>query len=249
MMICSLLVFLQMFGSAKESIDHYNQARAVNKKALTICSQKRYVKFFEGFLNFKLMESASQEEKDRKYLNYFEQSLRRHNKLLFNLTFDDMRSESLDCLSVSLGPFPKKINFNFEVTTLFGKDLRLNFSFREWARQLEGDEDRDTELARFYKWLPVKVGGQDQFILFLNFAEVCQKVTADFRFEFFEETKSWFYMWLNVSGIMWNEALRHKDQSLLSPREYPLAFDYITEHPETEALRSSVRKDEISLSN
>jgi protein-tyrosine phosphatase len=59
MMICSLLLFLGIFPSAKTSIDHYNRQRAVNMKALTICSQKRYVKFFEGFLNYKLTENVS----------------------------------------------------------------------------------------------------------------------------------------------------------------------------------------------
>lgn len=56
MMICSLLIFLGMFSSAAKAIHHYNSQRAVNMKALTICSQKRYVKFFEGFLNIKLNE-------------------------------------------------------------------------------------------------------------------------------------------------------------------------------------------------
>lgn len=59
MMICSLLLFLGLFDSSEAAIDHYNKVRAINGKALTICSQKRYVHFFEGFLKYKLQESTT----------------------------------------------------------------------------------------------------------------------------------------------------------------------------------------------
>lgn len=75
MMICSLLIFLGMFKTSSKAIHHYNTMRAVNMKALTICSQKRYVKFFEGFLNIKLFDKNSQQYtrgKDGNDLNYFE---------------------------------------------------------------------------------------------------------------------------------------------------------------------------------
>ena len=109
MMITSMLVFLGMFPSAQKAIDHYNEARAKNKKAITISSQKRYVKIFEGFLNFKLDENATDDEKNRKYENYFEKSLRRYNKLQFNRVFDEMRQEMLELYSFCLGPFKQKI--------------------------------------------------------------------------------------------------------------------------------------------
>ena len=62
MMICALLIFLGMFKTHKDSIAHYNQSRAKNGKALTINSQKRYVKFFCGFLHYKLREVGNEEE-------------------------------------------------------------------------------------------------------------------------------------------------------------------------------------------
>lgn len=65
-----------MFPSSSTAISHYNKARARNEKAITISSQKRYVKFFEGFLNYKLFENAAYDELQRDYLNYFEKSLR-----------------------------------------------------------------------------------------------------------------------------------------------------------------------------
>lgn len=38
MMICSLMVFLNLFSSSSKAIQHYNSQRAKNGKALTICS-------------------------------------------------------------------------------------------------------------------------------------------------------------------------------------------------------------------
>lgn len=108
MMICSLLMFLGMFSSASTAMAHYNKARARNEKAITIPSQKRYVKFFEGFLNYKLFENAPQVELQRNYLNYFEKSLRQYNRLQMNSVFDDMRGEHLELYSVAIGPFKEK---------------------------------------------------------------------------------------------------------------------------------------------
>merc|ERR1719469_469588 len=55
MMICSLLLFINMFPSAEKSIEHYDSTRVKDDKGLTISSQRRYVKFFEGFLNTELI--------------------------------------------------------------------------------------------------------------------------------------------------------------------------------------------------
>lgn len=89
MMICSLLLFLGLFKTSKDAIDHYNNQRAINKKALTICSQIRYVKFFEGFLNYKLLENSNISESD-KTENFFELSLKRYNSFSFERIFEDM---------------------------------------------------------------------------------------------------------------------------------------------------------------
>jgi hypothetical protein len=73
-------------------------------------------------LNYKLFENASQDEIERNYLNYFEKSLRRYNKLQFNSVFDDMRSENLELYSVAMGPFKQKPSslLNFEISTFLG---------------------------------------------------------------------------------------------------------------------------------
>ena len=62
MMICALLVFMQMFETHKMAIRHYNKMRAKNTKALTIKSQMRYIKFFYGFLNYKIADGQPLKE-------------------------------------------------------------------------------------------------------------------------------------------------------------------------------------------
>jgi phosphatidylinositol-3,4,5-trisphosphate 3-phosphatase/dual-specificity protein phosphatase PTEN len=55
MMISAICLFISMFKSAEESINHYNRTRVTGNKGLTIASQKRYVKFMEGFLFYELI--------------------------------------------------------------------------------------------------------------------------------------------------------------------------------------------------
>ncbi|XP_074375140.1 phosphatidylinositol 3,4,5-trisphosphate 3-phosphatase and protein-tyrosine-phosphatase PTEN2A-like [Apium graveolens] len=50
LMICSLLLYLKLFATAEECIDHYNQRRCVDGKGLIKPSQIRYVKYFERIL-------------------------------------------------------------------------------------------------------------------------------------------------------------------------------------------------------
>ena len=102
MMICSLLVYLGMFKTHYDAIAHYNRSRAKNGKALTINSQKRYVKFFCGFLHYKLRDETKPKEKD---MTFFELSLRNYNYLSKNRIFEDMRNENVDFHSICLGPF------------------------------------------------------------------------------------------------------------------------------------------------
>jgi phosphatidylinositol-3,4,5-trisphosphate 3-phosphatase and dual-specificity protein phosphatase PTEN len=85
MMICALLVFLNMFESEDKARNHYDDQRAKpGTKALTIKSQQRYVKFFEGFLYYKLAECASPTK------SFFETALIRRNYMSCSGVFEDM---------------------------------------------------------------------------------------------------------------------------------------------------------------
>lgn len=50
LMISSLLLFLKIFPTAENCIDHYNQKRCIDGKGLTLPSQIRYVKYVERIL-------------------------------------------------------------------------------------------------------------------------------------------------------------------------------------------------------
>jgi hypothetical protein len=105
MMICALLVFLGMFDSEETARDHYDSQRAKpGTKALTINSQKRYVKFFEGFLHYKLIEAPFPSK------SFFETALKRRNYMSCSGVFEDMENETLDIHSLCIGPFPFKVN-------------------------------------------------------------------------------------------------------------------------------------------
>ena len=60
------------------------------------------MRFFCGFLYYKLREENNQEEQK---MTFFELSLRKHNYLSFNRVFEDMRNEVVDFHSICLGPF------------------------------------------------------------------------------------------------------------------------------------------------
>jgi len=124
MMICSLLMFISMFNSAEEAISHYNRARVNNDKGLTISSQKRYVKFFEGFLTMELFlrdrsnptrfPQSTHHFKNETYTNsglpdgpsWYELYLNHYNRMEENLVLREVSKKTLKLASISIGPFP-----------------------------------------------------------------------------------------------------------------------------------------------
>ena len=100
MMISCLMLFISMFGSAEDSLRHYNNTRVINKKGVTIASQKRYVKFLEGFLTTELLINPVKKEEEptpsegnritSTSTSWFELYLKRYNKLIENMAFNDM---------------------------------------------------------------------------------------------------------------------------------------------------------------
>lgn len=106
MMICALLLFINMFPSGQSSIAHYNGSRVRDGNGLTISSQKRYVKFFEGFLYSELILKDSYGVVG--VPNWFELYIKRYNKLVENMVFNDMAKHQLKLASFSLGPFKQR---------------------------------------------------------------------------------------------------------------------------------------------
>ena len=158
-MICALLVFLGKFRSHEKAIEHYNYVRAFNNNALTIMSQRRYVKFFVGFLHHKLAEGNSVYD-----VNFFEKALDRYNFLNFNKIFEDMRGEMLDLCSICLGPFDQEIkNFDVILSTLGVSNtekrvpvIRNIWNLKNFEDQvLENDPDDMELITRVKEWRKV----------------------------------------------------------------------------------------------
>ena len=208
MMICSLLVFLGTFKTHEEAIDHYNKTRAQNEKALTIRSQRRYVKFFCGFLHYKLRERNNDEEK----MTFFELALRKHNYLSFNRVFEDMRNEVVDFHSICMGPFPYKQNFdNFIVSYMKNYTVKPIFNFQETQQRLDVEESESQQLKQVLEWKSCQnEKGATEWYLILNLHRIDQKVFGDFKVEFGSSSAK-FYFWLNVSAILYNKELKKRD--------------------------------------
>ena len=126
-MICSLLVFLNMFETSWQSIDHYNGTRASNWKALTIKSQWRYVKYFTGFLYLKL---GNKERPDQR--NWLEYALKKHgfkDATCWENIFDEMYKQKVDLHSICFGPFPeKRSTFDLKITKLTKNEKKTRSS-------------------------------------------------------------------------------------------------------------------------
>jgi len=187
MMICSLLVFLGMFETHVDAIHHYNCQRAQNMKALTINSQKRYVKFFCGFLHYKLRDETKVDEQN---MTFFELSLRKHNYLSFNRVFEDMRNETVDFNSICLGPFPSKVtNFDIVISYMKKDTTEPIFSYSDWIKRLydnQVDEEGENSLIQqVIQWKEVKMQNDvRQWYLKIDLNRLEQKVWGDFKVMF-----------------------------------------------------------------
>ena len=248
MMICSLLVFLGMFKTHKEAIDHYNEKRAKNKKALTINSQKRYVKFFCGFLHYKLREEGNQKEKE---MTFFELSLRKHNYLTFNRVFEDMRNEVVDFHSICLGPFTAQLDFNIILSYMKKDTIEPIFNYDDWVKRLHNnyvEEGENSLVKQVREWKSVKVEKNGvtltQWYLILNLHRLDQKVWGDFKVQFKSHQAS-FYFWLNVSAILYNSELKQisKNENF----EDPIHFEEFEEIEEAEIRTGNLKNYLYSL--
>ena len=142
-----------MFSSAEESIDHYNSSRVSNDKGLTIASQKRYVKFFQGFLTYELFlkDSGSEfprtthimqgghrikvgpEEHDVDWIqkmgsSWFSMYLKKYNKIEENMVLRELKKKSLKFASFTLGPFPQRHS-------------TIKIFMSHWVENLKGAEE------------------------------------------------------------------------------------------------------------
>ena len=140
-------------------------------------------------------------------MTFFELSLRKHNYLSFNRVFEDMRNEVVDFHSICLGPFPEDFS-NFDITISYMKKDTIEhiFEYKKWVdRLLENQHEENLSLKEsIFEWKEVKVGNETKYFLIFWLKKLEQKVWGDFKVQFKINDKSLFYMWLNVSAILYN---------------------------------------------
>lgn len=245
MMICALLYYLGMFPTVEESIKHYNVTRSVNAKAITISSQKRYVKFFEGFLNLHLIDR----QVEKPPYNFFEQTLKNYNSLRVHTNkLLQLNKQPMWFFTMVLGPFTttQANNLNITISILNHKDqaeFRELVDFKLWE---EENPDLNDKLGNPFQARQWYSSASDKHYLTLNLKKLPFFATGDFKIEV-KPAPVKFYFTLNVSAIRWNEDLKKlqpeipedmQNNRLLQPNhvENPtsLHLKYITEfddHP------------------
>ena len=219
-MVCALLVFLNMFETHTQAIQHYNKTRARDTKALTIQSQFRYVKFFTGFLYLKLGDPQDPDCRD--WLRFALENYNLNKAKSWVTILEDMNKQEMDFHSICLGPFKKKVNsFDLKIIKLVRgekkakagpKTVTVNFDVEE---KHMGALNQDS-LESVLEWQVVSdESGEDKYFLVIKLHSVddIPNISGDFKIKFDSDgPKCKFYFWLNVAAIQYNEQLKEVTQ-------------------------------------
>ena len=114
LIICCYLLFTETFETVQATIDHYDETRTQNNKALTIPSQIRQVYHFKHFLE---QYCSTGHTKPGQPKNYFYNALKNHQKILEELDrLDNIEDnyQDINCLNIftmTLGPFEKMMQY------------------------------------------------------------------------------------------------------------------------------------------
>lgn len=116
LIICCYLLYTEQFPTVEQAIEHYDETRTKNKKALTISSQIRQVYHFKHFLDRTCVENAHQGVGARSGTNnknYVLNSLKNYKLVKAELDMMENCEEyqyknSLNMFSLTLGPFEKQ---------------------------------------------------------------------------------------------------------------------------------------------
>lgn len=129
-MICSYLIFSCLVENSNESFAYYDKSRTYDGKGLTIPSQKRYVKYFETFLNINYKKP---------YFKYLieiltDNSIYQTKNMLLNLMKDEKYFQYPDVFvlhSIVLGPFINKKKLKFSISSFTSEEIKSRYVV-EW---------------------------------------------------------------------------------------------------------------------
>lgn len=123
-MISAYLVFSGLCSTADEAFDYYAKVRTHNHKGVTIPSQRRYVKYFESFLQTNFCKP---------YVHMIPQIIKYHiqdktKNILRNFMHDERYFVSPNEFSlnfIKIGPLPKKLDFSISICNFVYKPLKF----------------------------------------------------------------------------------------------------------------------------
>ena len=168
-MICSYLVFSGLCSSSEEAFEYYAKVRTYNSKGVTIPSQKRYVKYFESFLQTNLCKP---------YVHMIPQIIKYHcqdktKNILSNFMTDEryfVSPNNFHLKKIRIGPLSKKLDLSIAICNFIYKPLEVAiikkaeqsvdgrdfFFIFEFQDQVKIDSDIKIEIKGgldFYIWV------------------------------------------------------------------------------------------------
>ena len=145
-MICSYLVFSGLCDSSEKAFRYYARIRTKNNTGVTIASQKRYIKYFENFLQTNLCKP---------YIYFIPKIIRSHfshlmignGKVEINNILQSFQKEKSYFISankfklkgIRLGPFPKGKKLKLKICNFVDSKFKLNKKFLVESKKANSD--------------------------------------------------------------------------------------------------------------
>ncbi len=153
-MICSYLIFSGLCKTSKEAFEHYSHSRTMNAKGVTIPSQKRYIQYFESFLESNFC---------RPYIFLIPKIIKVHlntntKNILQNFLNDSsyfMSANKFKLNSIKVGPVNKKVDYKLNINDFIVRNLKYeNVKIRHEPIQI-GDKMYYYFIYEIYDEIPV----------------------------------------------------------------------------------------------
>ena len=145
-MICSYLVFSGLCDSSEKAFRYYARIRTKNNTGVTIASQKRYIKYFENFLQTNLCKP---------YIYFIPKIIRSHfshlmignGKVEINNILQSFQKEKSYFISankfklkgIRLGPFPKGKKLKLKICNFVDSKFKLNKKYLVESKKANSD--------------------------------------------------------------------------------------------------------------
>jgi len=168
-MICSYLVFSGLCASSEEAFEYYARVRTYDHKGVTIPSQRRYVKYFETFLQTNFCKP---------YVHMIPQIIKYYiqdktNNILNNFMHDEryfVSPNDFNLNYIRIGPMPKKFDVNLFICNFVYKPLKFKINKKQ---ETEDGKDYYVHLefedkVKIDSDIKIKITGGLDFYIWVN---------------------------------------------------------------------------------